>query len=1210
MNWPLPADFNEAVQFPATAFRDPDLSAGQTVVGPTGLPLPRSGNFADVYQLRGADSREWAVKCFTRPVVGLDKRYERVTAALTAANLPFTIPFTFLSEGVRVSGRWLPAVKMQWVDGLQLNQFVRENVSRPAVLDGLFGMWVRLCSRLREAGLAHADLQHGNVLLVPGAKPGQFGLRLIDYDGLYAPALANVPSGELGHPAYQHPGRAAGRVYSPDLDRFPHLVVATALKGLTVAPHLWDRYDTGDNLLFVEADFQNPAGSKLLKELWATGHPAVQGLVGRLVLACGQPIPQTPWLDHIAPDGKVQPLPPADAHRVMATLGYSLAVPKARPDPLPRTRSPLVPALVAVAAVFLLGGGLGALYVLNQPKPEDVAKSISPPPEPDTPPTKAEEALAPKVEAPPAPVEPVKLDPPPPTPDPPKPENVAPKPPDPPKPAPPPELKPTWTIPVEGAFNGSHLVFAPTGKLVWIGGGRGCVTFDPRSGRELTRSGPDDTRNSAGGVSVLEKGGVGVFLRGSDTIALWDTTAGKTLSPIDAKPALGMDRGGKAAKVSPNGRYLVATSAGGNNRPGSLAIYDTTTKKVTFSAPTRALESHFTADSTRLLVPEVSGRFRWYKLPAGDADGEFTLPLTENTSAPRGTLLSDDGGKAVVFADLNDMGPGVHLIDTKTGQLIASHTRGVVATATAALDGGRLFAFTRSLDGPTPAQDVEIHDTTGKQLARIPVTPAATTGTGNLVAVRLALSDDGRRLAMLNPEGLKLSVYELPEIGVAADVKPKVIGRLPVPPDAAITFAVAEIRTLFKDDYARRTAADRKALAAKLATVALGTKAAAEKFALLREARDLYAEVGEVEEAVGMSDRIAELFDTDADALADAWFEKLLASLTSAGPLRELAEAAVTEAEKRYDGDRFAAAVKVAQLASAAARKANSAAALADAEFRLALAKKAEEAFAPVRAALDKLKDTPADPEANLTVGRFRYQVQRRWDEGLPHLAKCGDAVLAKLAADDLKATADASPDLAVADGWWEYARTAPDADRPAFEARARHWYFRLLDRLEGIDRKKVEAKLAFTLKGVEFQPGLAAEFTAKTPGGTKRPPRVDPVLQFKAAEFEEPMRRAEYLVKWAGVILPPKPGRYRLVALTGDPVRVRVNGNVVIDTTGGKSSAANVTVTLTDQPNPLVVEAILPNTASHGISLVWSRPGSNDQELIPAEFLFHPKQR
>ncbi len=327
MSWPLSSEFNEAVQNPPTAFADPDLKGGETVVGATGLPLPRSGNFADVYQVRGADGRDWAVKCFTRPVVGLADRYARVSEALETADLPFTVGFTFLPWGIRVGGEWRPVVKMEWVEGLLLNQVVRDNAAKPETLAKLGRLWVKLCKRLCDVGVAHADIQHGNVILVPGSRPGAYGLKLIDYDGMYVPALANTPSGESGHPAYQHPARAATRAYSPDVDRFPHLVVATALRGLAVGgAALWEKYDTGDNLLFTEDDFKKPAESKLMRELWDTGDAAVQALVGRLALACGKPIPQTPWLDQIAPDGEPAPLDDATRRAAAVALGFGALV--------------------------------------------------------------------------------------------------------------------------------------------------------------------------------------------------------------------------------------------------------------------------------------------------------------------------------------------------------------------------------------------------------------------------------------------------------------------------------------------------------------------------------------------------------------------------------------------------------------------------------------------------------------------------------------------------------------------------------------------------------------------------------------------------------------------------------------------------------------------------------------------------------------------
>src|SRR5262249_48353209 len=213
MGWPLSQDYNEAVQAPKASFADPDLKGGQVVPGPIGLPLPRSGNFADVYQVTGPDGRAWAVKCFTRSVAGLRERYQKIDDHLRTARLPFTVGFQFLADGIRIKSQWYPVLKMEWVEGLPLNDFVRQNFGRPEHLRALLGMWVRLCKRLPDARIAHADLQHGNVLLVPGATANKLKLRLIDYDGMWVPAPAGKPARGAGHPASQPPDRARERAY-------------------------------------------------------------------------------------------------------------------------------------------------------------------------------------------------------------------------------------------------------------------------------------------------------------------------------------------------------------------------------------------------------------------------------------------------------------------------------------------------------------------------------------------------------------------------------------------------------------------------------------------------------------------------------------------------------------------------------------------------------------------------------------------------------------------------------------------------------------------------------------------------------------------------------------------------------------------------------------------------------------------------------------
>src|ERR1043166_6236057 len=167
MAWPQSQDYNEAIQNPRSSFADLELRDGQPVTNAMGLPMPRSGNFADVYEFDGASGTKWAVKCFTRQIPGLQERYAQISKYLFQVNLPFMVKFTFFDQGIRVGGSWYPILKMEWVEGFTLNEFVKSQLDRPQLLEILCKLWVKLARRLRDANIAHCDLQHGNVLLVP-----------------------------------------------------------------------------------------------------------------------------------------------------------------------------------------------------------------------------------------------------------------------------------------------------------------------------------------------------------------------------------------------------------------------------------------------------------------------------------------------------------------------------------------------------------------------------------------------------------------------------------------------------------------------------------------------------------------------------------------------------------------------------------------------------------------------------------------------------------------------------------------------------------------------------------------------------------------------------------------------------------------------------------------------------------------------------------
>ncbi len=336
MNWPTSQDYNEAIQNAATSFSDPALKGGEVAVNAIGLPVPRSGNFADVYQFKGGDGKTWALKCFTRKVAGLQERYTKIDEHIGKAKFPFTVGFQYLAEGIRIRGQWFPLLKMEWVEGFTLNEFVRNNADKPNYLHALLQMWTKLCARLRDGNFAHADLQHGNVLLVPGDSQSKLGLKLIDYDGMWVPSLAEFHSGEVGHPNFQHPLRLKEKLYNGDVDRFPHLVIAAALRATLLGGRaLFDKFDNGDNLFFKEADLRDPGKAQVFKKLWEMHDDVLCVLIGKLALGSREPLRRTPWLDDLLQTEDGKKLREDEEAKVIEMLGVAphFTAPKALAAP-------------------------------------------------------------------------------------------------------------------------------------------------------------------------------------------------------------------------------------------------------------------------------------------------------------------------------------------------------------------------------------------------------------------------------------------------------------------------------------------------------------------------------------------------------------------------------------------------------------------------------------------------------------------------------------------------------------------------------------------------------------------------------------------------------------------------------------------------------------------------------------------------------------
>jgi hypothetical protein len=282
MPWPTLEQYQSALQHPAHCFADKQLQRGTLQTNAWGIPRLVCGQFAGVCRVECRRDKR-AVRIFQREIPERRIRYEAISQHLRSHRDPVFVDFEYHDQGIRVNGIWYPILCMEWVEGEPLHVYVENcmQAGDTTAIRTLADQWIEMLETLERLEVAHGDLQHGNVLIAKG-KP-----RLVDYDGMYVPALAGRASLELGLSDYQHPKRG-GSDFGIGLDRFAGLVILIALRALAAQPKLWAHYN-GENLLFTASDFSVPRCSKLFKGLQQLGDPEVREWVRTLLEWCSKP---------------------------------------------------------------------------------------------------------------------------------------------------------------------------------------------------------------------------------------------------------------------------------------------------------------------------------------------------------------------------------------------------------------------------------------------------------------------------------------------------------------------------------------------------------------------------------------------------------------------------------------------------------------------------------------------------------------------------------------------------------------------------------------------------------------------------------------------------------------------------------------------------------------------------------------------------------
>ncbi|WP_137008764.1 serine/threonine protein kinase [Aquitalea aquatilis] len=263
MRYPSLEQYQVALQSPRTAFIDASLASGSIPTNMLSLPEVISGGFALTYRV-DVSSNRYAVRCFHKESTALEQRYTAIAKRLRSLASPYFLTFEYQSQGVRVDGAVFPLVKMAWASGETLGEFLEAHHKDRQKLSNLQQALRSLATYLEQQGIAHGDIQTGNLMV---SKDGRT-IQLIDYDGMFVPEVAVLGSSEIGHLNFQHPKRGA-RHFDSRLDRFSFILLDLALRALQGHPQLWVATQCeSDSIIFRANDFIDPPSSGAFTQLF------------------------------------------------------------------------------------------------------------------------------------------------------------------------------------------------------------------------------------------------------------------------------------------------------------------------------------------------------------------------------------------------------------------------------------------------------------------------------------------------------------------------------------------------------------------------------------------------------------------------------------------------------------------------------------------------------------------------------------------------------------------------------------------------------------------------------------------------------------------------------------------------------------------------------------------------------------------------------
>jgi hypothetical protein len=328
------------------------------------------------------------------------------------------------------------------------------------------------------------------------------------------------------------------------------------------------------------------------------------------------------------------------------------------------------------------------------------------------------------------------------------------------------------------------------------------------------------------------------------------------------------------------------------------------------------------------------------------------------------------------------------------------------------------------------------------------------------------------------------------------DAPPPAAPRLAVPDASALAKKEKLIRDVF-GNYGTAPLAERSNIAGKMIAQAMETTDdPAARYALLKDAADLAAGAGDAATAVRCAILLAANFAPDGTELKLALLRRAVTAASAPPAAGAVAnEAMMCAADAAAAGD-FDLAARFMTYGQRAARAAKNLTLLVAVQSRAAEIRWLQQETEHAKAAKDKLRKDPADPDANYALGRHFCLVNGDWTRGMIGLSKGSNNSYKTAANADLANPATTEKQVAAGDLWWEIGeKEIAAAAQNAVRRRASYWYSRALmnHQFAGLSRALVEKRMAQVLppnQGAEAAVELPAPPVA--PAATGATPAAD----------------------------------------------------------------------------------------------------------------------